>query len=620
MKGNSLVSHGGSLFGPLAQSRVSSYVRSGIVFSIFFFAVIIRVFHWQDNPTPPFHGMTGEYKAHAMVLVQGDVRGFLRGPNPPSNAHVIKHPPGYPLLMAAVYKLFGDADGVLRLIHILVDAGGVVLVFLIAYEFFSIPIAVLSGFLAALSPQLAYHSVALLPDPLAAPPLLLAIYLLIRAYKRPRLIVVFAAGVAIGVSCWFRSNTLLLPLFVCAALPLMFELGRRLRSAAALLAGFLLLVVPVTIRNGVFFRSFVPLSLSAGITLVEGIGAYDKDKKFGLPDSDYLVSKWEAQEFRRPDYLGDRFGVDGVMRERYRISRGLAVIKSHPLWFAGVMVQRAATMLRLARVELVRSQPPVRHSLSISAGAAPSFTVSPREAANLSTPGKVKLTITAEGSLRLEGRDSELFVFGPLPVQPRSDYLIKLPLKIKQGPVVIEVIDAGRNVILASSAVLHPVNWLDLTPEEQPASIVEVPFVSGEATNVKIELAMKGKTEPVTLELGTVEAFELGSASQTWTRYPRIVVGFLQRLFRTAVFLPFIFLAVIVLIRQRRWQELALLLVVPVYYMCLQSALWTEFRYILSMHYFLLILAAVGIVWTYEQLAWVGKKLQLGTGRHQPKT
>src|SRR5437016_10920692 len=52
-------------------------------------ALTVRSFHWQDNPISPFHGMTGEYKAHAMVLVQGDFKTFLRGPNPPSNANVI---------------------------------------------------------------------------------------------------------------------------------------------------------------------------------------------------------------------------------------------------------------------------------------------------------------------------------------------------------------------------------------------------------------------------------------------------------------------------------------------------------------------------------------------------
>jgi hypothetical protein len=57
----------------------------------------------------------------------------------------------------------------------------------------------------------------------------------------------------------------------------------------------------------------------------------------------------------------------------------------------------------------------------------------------------------------------------------------------------------------------------------------------------------------------------------------------------------------------RRWRALALLLVVPIYYMCVQSALWTEFRYTLPMYYFLFILAAVGVCWAGERL-WRGAR------------
>jgi hypothetical protein len=42
-----------------------------------------------------------------------------------------------------------------------------------------------------------------------------------------------------------------------------------------------------------------------------------------------------------------------------------------------------------------------------------------------------------------------------------------------------------------------------------------------------------------------------------------------------------------------RGRALVLLLVVPAYYLCAQSALSTEYRYILAIHYFLFALAAV---------------------------
>ena len=602
MKSNSVGLHLRKLLGRARRASASNYFRVPLVCVAIACAVFIRILHWQDNPTPPFHGMTGEYKAHAMALLQGDLKGFLSGPNPPSNAHVIKHPPGYPLLMAGVYRLFGDSEDALSAVHILFDTMAVVFVFLIAYELFSFRIAIVAAFLVAFSPQLAYHSIALLPDPLAALPLLVAVLLLIRAFKRPRLITIFASGIAIGVSCWFRSNTLLLPVFFCAALPVLFSPGIRLRSGAALMAGFLLLVVPVTIRNAVYFHSFIPLSLSAGITLVEGIGVYDKEKRFGLPDSDYRVTKWEAEQFQRSDYLGDRFGVDGVLRERYRISRGLDIIKGHPVWFAGVMFHRASSMLRLARVELVKPQAAVRHSLSLASGVAPRWVLQPVDIVSQEPLTDLRATVVRDGqALRIETNRQQLFTSRAVQLQPHTDCLMQLPLQVQQGHVVIDVIDADHNLTLTSTPVFYPVSWLDLKPEEQPAPIVEIPFVTGEANSAKIQFRLAGTiAEPLTVELGTIKGYQLGPASEEWTHYPRVLVRLIQKLFITAIMLPFVFIGTAVLIRQRSWPELVFLLMLSLYYMCTQSALWTEFRYILSMHYFLFIVAAFGLVWTGE--------------------
>jgi hypothetical protein len=69
----------------------------------------------------------------------------------------------------------------------------------------------------------------------------------------------------------------------------------------------------------------------------------------------------------------------------------------------------------------------------------------------------------------------------------------------------------------------------------------------------------------------------------------------IQKLFMTAVFLPLVLIGVGLLVYQRRFQTLAILLVVPCYYFCTQSALHTEYRYVLVIHYFLFILAAVTV-------------------------
>lgn len=56
------------------------------------------------------------------------------------------------------------------------------------------------------------------------------------------------------------------------------------------------------------------------------------------------------------------------------------------------------------------------------------------------------------------------------------------------------------------------------------------------------------------------------------------------------------------LVRRRQYKTLALLLVVPAYYLCFQSALHTEYRYVLAIHYFLFVLVALALYTTGKTL------------------
>ena len=69
----------------------------------------------------------------------------------------------------------------------------------------------------------------------------------------------------------------------------------------------------------------------------------------------------------------------------------------------------------------------------------------------------------------------------------------------------------------------------------------------------------------------------------------------MQRLFITAIFLPLALIGAGILVYRRQFQTLAILLAVPCYYFCTQSALHTEYRYVLVIHYFLFSLAALAV-------------------------
>ena len=83
--------------------------------------------------------------------------------------------------------------------------------------------------------------------------------------------------------------------------------------------------------------------------------------------------------------------------------------------------------------------------------------------------------------------------------------------------------------------------------------------------------------------------------SEGWTRAPRLAVRALQKLFITALGLPLALAGLLLLVRAKKFCALAALVAVPLYYLCLQSALHTEYRYVLAVHYFLFILAAAAL-------------------------
>src|SRR5207249_7513185 len=235
-----------------------------------------------------------------------------------------------------------------QMFQIAADALAAVMLFLIVAELLPLSAGVVAGLLAAFSPQLAWNSVLLLPDSISVLPILLAIYLLTRVAKNPRWLTFMLIGALIGVSCWLRANAMLLTLFLAAAALLMFT-RKRWQFALAIICGTSLIVLPLTIRNAIVFHRFIPLSLGAGQTFLEGIADYDKETRFGVPSTDMGIMKQEAEIYQRPDYYGTLFNPDGVERERARLSRGFAIVRSHPFWFAGVMARRALSMVRLER-------------------------------------------------------------------------------------------------------------------------------------------------------------------------------------------------------------------------------------------------------------------------------
>ena len=580
---------------------------------IFFLALGVRLLTWHDLRLDVWKvqtHVTSDYKYSAYLLARRNFKGFLYDINR------MGHPPGYPLVLAGIFKVLGDSDDAIELVQVVGDSVAAVVVFLIVFELLPFGVALIAGLLTAVSPQFAYHSVLLLPDSLSVLPILLAMLLIIRALKRPRFSIFVWAGILIGISCWLRANALLLTPFLALCLALLTPRGFRLRFSSALLAGTLAIILPVTIKNWIVFGHFVPLSLGAGQTMLEGIADYDRDEELNIPKTELGIMRQEAEWYQQPEYALLLFGPDGIKRERMRMARGFGVIGSRPLWFLSVMGRRGVDSLRLDRVSLVGYEAPVTHPLRDADKLTPVWTGAP-DSFSVGASGASAEIELGEETVRMVGDQSQArnqVVSTPITVQTDRDYLFRIPLKLEEGRALLKVIGPDADVDQAGAMAVFVVDMVEGVPAaEQPQRRVEIPFVSAGGTQVRLALANNASSRGrAVVNLVKIELYELGPSKFQWTRYPRFMVRSIQRFFLTAWMLPLTVFGIIALVKARRFQTVFLLLTVPLYYLMVQSAMHTERRDVIAIHYFLAIFAAVTL-WLLLRLVREGFR-RLGHG------
>ncbi|MFY9618705.1 MAG: glycosyltransferase family 39 protein [Pyrinomonadaceae bacterium] len=585
-----------------ARSR-SLRARVLVGIAIFLLAFSVRSLTWHDTRFEVGKvqsSVAGDYQRVAELLRQEGVGGFVSSASSLADLNNLGHPPGYSILIALVRTVFGSSNAAIQFTQILFDSLAAVLLFLIVLELFSLAPATIAGVFAALAPQLAWNSVLLLPDSLATFPILLAVFLMARSRKKPRLTAFVMIGALVGLSCWLRANAMLLAPFFAVAV-LLVHGKKQWRYSLAVIAGTLLIVLPLTIRNAIATRHFIPVSLGAGQTLLEGLADYDTNNRFGIPNTDMGIMKQESEIHQRPEYFGMLFNPDGVQRERARMKRGVRVIASNPVWFASVMVQRAASMTRLERTRLISRTPTISRSMDI-AGLQPLTSSALTDligrchgqtasAGIHMDPDSVEPTLTGDGA-----RYGKQISCGPFATNPDVEYAFELPVKVYQGRMRVSVA-AGNDQ--TASAIIEP---LETKTGEQLVQIIRLPFVASDRVT-NIDFSNEASQKPPLLSVSSINLYELGPARFLWTRYPRLLLFQLQRVFVTAAFLPLALIGVGLTIFRKRTAALIILAVVPLYYFTVQSAFHTEYRYVLAVNYFLFAFAAVAI-------SWVGGKIK----------
>lgn len=645
-----------------------------IAAAIFLAALGVRFLHWQDSRIEivggkaSLSGVFDRYRKEARRMIDEGGILFPREPPEAGNARMLAHPPGYSILMAGIYAVSEDPIRPLWFVQIVCGGAAAVLVFLLAAELLGAWPAVISGMLVALSPHLAYYSLLLSPDSLAVTPVLLAIYLTVRARKRTRVINLILAGALIGVSCWLTANAMLLAPFLAVVVFFTFERGKRLMLSAALAISAVAVIAPITIRNAIVFHRFIPLSIQAGLSLVEGIGDYDKDGHLGMPRSDREARRKDAEWSGRPDYSASLWNPDGIDRDHTRLRRGLAAVRSNPGWFTGVLLHRAAAMLSYNELrsrewpEGTASAPPVAaqarygHALEVTdeaelvwsgypavlvlngtimpgslavGGARESvISISPAELLASGTVFSRQATASlanGDQALQIAGDNSEYgdqLASAPIAVRKDTDYVLVLPVRLVNADMAVKVTSSGRRTTLAITSVAEAQEQAMPAADSsvgQKIAAIQLPFASGDRTEVCLVISNNAAaaTPPAAL-LGKADILEMGATPYAWTRYPRAIVRTVQRNYTTFCVRSLVLLGIGLLLMARRFRTVIMLLAVPAYYVAVQAPLHTEYRYVLAIHYFLFVMAGVTLccfaaavgqafLWTSRRLINLGR-------------
>jgi hypothetical protein len=301
----------------------------------------------------PFGGLTDTYDLRAVSILEGE--GIL-GPYDinPRRTVWIAQAPGYSVFLSLIYRLTSRDFFKVQLLQNLLNSLSPVVIFFLAAMLLGWRTGIAAGMLSAVSHHLSHISNFILPDALSALPLLTAFLCLTMAlgYQRnARLIkqtyMLYAlAGMLFGFAAWLRSQTMLLPFFLVLMLTLLSTKRLKAVKRAALMAMVsILTIAPITIKNYIVYGEFVPINIGAGIVLWEGI-ADESGDTYGAVAKDDEVAQQDAVFYNEPKYAGTWSSPDGIMRDRDRVKRSLAIIKAHPVWYAGVMVKRAREMVK----------------------------------------------------------------------------------------------------------------------------------------------------------------------------------------------------------------------------------------------------------------------------------
>lgn len=176
--------------------------------------------------------------------------------------------PLYYYFLALIYYLFGHNYFIPRLIQIALGAFSTWLTYRLGWRLFGEKEGVIAGVIYALCGPIIYFDADLLIPALLLPLILLTLLQLDRQRENPTTGGFLLAGLMLGLSALARPNILVFIPFVWIWI-LWVNQGKT-KWALVFSAGVVLMISPVTLRNWLVGKDFVPISSQAGVNFYIG--------------------------------------------------------------------------------------------------------------------------------------------------------------------------------------------------------------------------------------------------------------------------------------------------------------------------------------------------------------
>lgn len=289
-------------------------------------------------------------------------------------------PTGFPTLLGGVYAIFGSGPPVGRAVQVVIGLGIAALVYLIAARGWNHRVALVALVLIALAPSQIFIGTVLASEPLYTLLLLAAVALLIGPPGTGRWI---AVGALLGASAYVRATSV-------ALLPLLAWLAWRVagtvrpwRAPAAIVATFVLVLVPVVAWNWATLGSpSVSTSRVGNFSLMVGLNR-ETGGRWSQADLDLVGGAYGTPESERiaadvalDRLTGDPAGSAALMlakfaswgREDYGAFWAIGVVDDGPAWRVTSLASQAwwAIITVLATLAAVRHGD--RHRVVAAAG------------------------------------------------------------------------------------------------------------------------------------------------------------------------------------------------------------------------------------------------------------